>query len=94
MMKNHVLCCVVVYLAGDGVMYDFILMDYQMPVMAGPAAIAAIRGLGYQGAILGLTGNVLSVDQNVMVAAGADGVLTKPLEIDVLWITLKRLLKR
>ena len=92
MMKNHVLCCVV-YLAGDEVMYDFILMDYQMPVMAGPAAIAAIRGLGYQGVILGLTGNVLSVDQNVMVAAGADGVLTKPLEIDVLWDLLTALLK-
>ena len=74
-------------------MYDFILMDYQMPVMDGPAAIAAIRGLGYQGVVLGLTGNVLAVDQDVMVGAGADGVLTKPLDVDILWATLTTLLK-
>ena len=85
--------CVVCLAGDDGVMYDFILMDYQMPVMDGPAAISAIRGLGYQGVILGLTGNVLIVDQDVMVAAGADGVLTKPLDIDILWDLLTSLLK-
>jgi len=73
--------------------YDFILMDYQMPIMDGPAAISAIRALGYEGVILGLTGNVLTEDQDVMVRAGAEAVLTKPLDINILWDTLKRLLK-
>jgi CheY-like chemotaxis protein len=74
-------------------LYDLILMDYQMPIMDGPAAISAIRALGYKGVILGLTGNVLAVDQDVMVRAGAEAVLTKPLDIDILWNTLQRMLK-
>ena len=74
-------------------LYDFILMDYQMLIMDGPAAISAIRALGYEGVILGLTGNVLAVDQDVMVRAGAQAVLTKPLDIDILWNTLQRMLK-
>ena len=65
-----------------------------MPIMDGPAAITAIRAMGYQGVILGLTGNVLAVDQDVMVKAGADGVLTKPLDIDILWGKLKELRKK
>ena len=69
-----------------------VLMDYQMPTMDGPAAITAIRALGYTGIILGLTGNVAAGDQDTMVKAGADGVLTKPLDVNILWDTLKRLL--
>ena len=66
--------------------YDFIMIDYQMPKMDGPTAIAAIRAMGYRGAILGLTGNVVAVDQEAMVQAGADSVLTKPLvDVDLLW---------
>ena len=76
--------------SGEG--YDVILMDYQMPNMDGPTAISMIRALGYTGVILGLTGNVLAIDQDSMVNAGADGVLIKPLEISILWETLKKLL--
>ena len=72
--------------------YDVILMDYQMPNMDGPTAISLIRASGYTGVILGLTGNVLAIDQDHMVKAGADGVLIKPLEISILWETLKKLL--
>ena len=58
--------------------YDLILMDYQMPVMDGPTAIKAIRTLGFKGKIVGLTGNALQSEQNVMLDAGAELVLTKP----------------
>ena len=58
--------------------YDVILMDYQMPVMDGPTAIKAIRTLGFKGKIVGLTGNALQSEQNVMLDAGAELVLTKP----------------
>lgn len=70
-------------------MYDMVLVDYQMPVMDGPTAVAEIRRLGFQGIILGLTGNALKKDQDVMTEAGADGVLTKPLSMDMFWDCLR-----
>jgi CheY-like chemotaxis protein len=42
-----------------GKRYDTILMDYEMPIMNGPAATRAIRGLGCDSFIVGITGNVL-----------------------------------
>lgn len=58
--------------------YDIVIIDYQMPIMAGPEAIRQIRKLGYRGMIVGLTGNVLVHDMNVMLDAGAERVLAKP----------------
>lgn len=73
-------------------MYDIILMDYQMPEMDGPTAITEIRKLGFCGIILGLTGNALQCDRDAMVAAGADGVLVKPLNMELFWSIIRRLL--
>ena len=70
--------------------YDVILMDYQMPNMDGPTAIRAIRSLGYKGVIFGVTGNVMALDQQEMMAAGADDVLPKPFDIDKFWDAYKR----
>eukprot|EP01036_Dinobryon_divergens_P024021 gene24021-biopygen20526 len=78
---------------GGGDPYDFILIDYQMPNMDGPTAIAAIRALGYKGIILGLTGNILAADQDVMMSVGANDVLTKPLDSNILWVKLRTLLR-
>ena len=74
---------------GGGDPYDFILIDYQMPTMDGPTAIAAIRALGFKGVILGLTGNILAADQDVMMS----DVLTKPLDSNILWVKLRTLLQ-
>ena len=71
--------------------YDMILMDYQMPNIDGPTAIAEIRKLGFTGVILGLTGNALQSDIDCMMAAGANGVLLKPLSMDIFWKTLNSL---
>eukprot|EP00597_Dinobryon_sp_UTEXLB2267_P018052 CAMPEP_0201113092 /NCGR_PEP_ID=MMETSP0812-20130820/77637_1 /ASSEMBLY_ACC=CAM_ASM_000668 /TAXON_ID=98059 /ORGANISM="Dinobryon sp., Strain UTEXLB2267" /LENGTH=704 /DNA_ID=CAMNT_0047376563 /DNA_START=958 /DNA_END=3073 /DNA_ORIENTATION=+ len=65
--------------------YDLILMDYQMPQMDGPAAIAEIRRMGYRGPIFGLTGNGMQSDQQKMISAGANKVLLKPIDLDLLW---------
>ena len=80
-----------VYIPFPGCLNDIILMDYQMPVMDGPTAIAEIRKLGYNGIILGLTGNTLLSDREAMTKAGADGVLLKPLDMDLFRETLKEL---
>ena len=69
--------------------YDVILMDYQMPEMDGPTAIAEIRQLGYSGVILGLTGNALLSDRDTMLKAGANGVLVKPMNLELFRDTLR-----
>ena len=69
-------------------MFDLILMDYYMPNMNGPAAIEAIRKLGYTGMIVGVSG-VMDDDVNYFVQAGANLVLCKPLTLTALWKALR-----
>jgi len=61
-----------------------VLMDYQMPVMDGPSAANEMRGLGYTGPIIGVTGNALSSHVKTFTENGADRVLSKPLNFDAL----------
>jgi signal transduction histidine kinase/CheY-like chemotaxis protein len=65
---------------GANLRYDVILIDFVMPVMDGPTATKAIRALGYEGLILGVTGNTLDSDINYFVKCGADAVLAKPFD--------------
>ena len=69
-------------LSSSSPLFDLILMDFVMPVMDGPTAIMEIRKLGYIGLIFGLTGNVLDSDKDLMIANGANFVLTKPFNMD------------
>ena len=52
-----------------------------MPHMDGPTAIRNIRELGYRGQIVGLTGNVLGTEIETMRQAGANKVLSKPVQL-------------
>jgi signal transduction histidine kinase len=65
--------------------YDLVLMDVMMPVMDGVSALAAIRAaepaLGRRALIFMLTANVFDEDVASYMAAGADGVLRKPIEL-------------
>ena len=61
---------------------DAILMDFEMPVMNGPTATARLRELGYQGLVVGVTGNVLPADVALFKEHGADAVLCKPLVLE------------
>ena len=68
---------------------DVILMDYQMPNMDGPTATKLMRTLGFSGPILGLTGNALPEDIATFTNHGANVVLTKPLNIELLESTVR-----
>jgi len=70
--------------------FDLVLMDVNMPVMDGIAALKAIRALGpYERLpIHMLTANVFDDDVARYLAAGADGVLQKPIDLKALAMVL------
>jgi len=77
--------------------FDLIFMDVQMPVMDGLTATGKIRELEMTGGhkrrripIVALTANAMRGDQERCEAAGMDGFLTKPIEIERLRETLDR----
>ncbi len=73
---------------------DAVLLDHEMPGLDGPGAARAIRGLdGAAGrvAVFALTGRVAPDDVAACLAAGMDGVLAKPLDVDLLAGTLAAL---
>lgn len=60
---------------------DVCLMDHQMPVLTGGEAVVKFREMGYTGRVLMLTGHALPEDYERFKAMGADGVLTKPIDL-------------
>jgi len=66
--------------------YDIVLMDLQMPVMGGLEATRLIRELPSRRKtrlpIIAMTANVFQDDIDACMAAGMDGHLGKPLDID------------
>ena len=54
-----------------------------MPGMCGAEAIRKIRNLGYEGLIVGVTGNALEEDADEFNASGADAVMVKPFDAAV-----------
>ena len=54
-----------------------------MPRMRGTEATQRIRQLGYNGVIIGVTGNALPEDVKDFIDHGADAVIPKPFDIDV-----------
>jgi CheY-like chemotaxis protein len=63
-------------------------MDYEMPILNGPDATAELRALGIHIPVIGITGNALPEDRAHFINAGADCVLTKPLDVRKLAVAL------
>jgi len=61
--------------------FEVIFMDFVMPNMDGPTATRTIRAMGFQGVILGVTGNVTEEDVAHFIAHGANDVAPKPLNM-------------
>ncbi len=72
--------------------YELILMDIQMPVMDGLTATAAIRAMPqYRNLpIIAMTAHAMSGDHEKSIDAGMNDHVTKPIEPELLYATLKR----
>ena len=77
--------------------YDAILMDIQMPVMNGYEAAQAIRGLEDKALaeipIIALTANAFDEDKKEALAHGMNAHIAKPLDVAVLYDTLRGVLQ-
>lgn len=74
-----------------GTSFDVVLMDIQMPELDGVEAarrIVAARGANGLPRIIAMTANAMPGDRESYVAAGMDGYLAKPVELDSLAATL------
>ena len=71
----------------ERVAYDVVLMDIQMPEMDGLQATRAIvqrRGADGRPRIVAMTANAMPGDREAYIAAGMDGYVPKPIQLDEL----------
>ncbi|ATQ43703.1 ATP-binding protein [Caulobacter mirabilis] len=73
---------------------DLILMDLRMPRMDGIEATVAIRAAGLETPILAVTAEASAEEEAVMLAAGIDAVLPKPISLAGLAEALAVVMKR
>lgn len=78
--------------------YDAIFMDIQMPVMNGYEATREIRKLGHPDSlsipIFAMTANAFAQDVRDALEAGMNAHIAKPVEMDLLYNTVSKFLKK
>lgn len=72
--------------------FDLILTDYFMPNMTGVQMISKLRERGYTQPILGATAATIAGQDQEMIAAGANQVLLKPINSEVILESVQTLL--
>lgn len=77
--------------------YVVVLMDIQMPIMDGYEATKAIRNLDNRMLanvpVVAMTANAFGEERKKAFACGMNGYVTKPIEINVLFETLKQIIE-
>lgn len=74
--------------------YDLVFMDYQMPIMDGPTSSFAMRNTQFKGYIVGVTGNVQNENLSYFISKGANKVLSKPVDAELLFDVIEHRLTR
>ncbi|MDE6883644.1 MAG: response regulator [Lachnospiraceae bacterium] len=78
--------------------YQLVLMDVQMPVMSGYEAVREIRQLENQRLagipVIAMTANAFEEDKQEALRNGMDGHIAKPINIELLFTTLNKVLTR
>ena len=78
----------------EGIPYDMVLMDMQMPVMDGVTAARHIRkDHGEDLPIVAMTANAMKADRDRCMQAGMNDFVTKPINPDALWQSLLQWVK-
>jgi len=80
--------------AGDGIRYDLIVSDMQMPEIDGYTLARTLRSRGERVAIIALTAHAMAEDRQRCLDAGCDDYATKPIEKRLLLTTCERWLAR
>jgi len=65
----------------SGNIYDIVFMDHMMPVMDGMETAKELRSMGYNSPIIALTANAVVGQQDIFIASGFDGYISKPIDI-------------
>ena len=77
--------------------YQLVLMDVQMPVMDGYEAVTQIRKLENRQLasipVIAMTANAFEEDKQEALRRGMDGHIAKPINMDILFETLNKVLK-
>ena len=73
--------------------YDVIFMDHMMPKMSGIEATKIIREMGYTQPIVAMTANAVVGQEEMFLANGFDGFISKPIDIRKLDVLLKNFIK-
>ena len=71
--------------------FDLVLLDIQMPVMDGFEAIRLIRGeLGLRLPVLAMTAGVMERERDRCIAAGMNGFIAKPVDVQLMLAAIRR----
>lgn len=86
------------FMSSEPGFYDLILMDVQMPIMDGYEATRAIRGSSHNDAksipIIAMTANAFNEDVTDAQAAGMNGHIAKPIDVNALYKIMKEQMEK